>query len=257
MSADPPRRPSVFVAIGFDDALAVLGAGCGTRTTETFLIEPVVLEGTATEIDVVNFAGDVEIERAAPGEAARIVAHRRVGRGEAVAPLAEMFPITVDHAPRVDDRSGAIDRVQVVARARGEMPPGASVDLEIRIPRIDGVAVTTARGDIVLRDVAGPIVGSVTDGDIDLRTRLPLVDPVELISSDGDIDALFPPGSAGTVRAESTNGRSRIDVTGEIIAFLQSGEELAEITLPRDPDNRILLRTTNGDIRVRIRPLSR
>lgn len=97
-----------------------------------------------------------------------------------------------------------------------------ATEIEVRLPRCNGVRVRNSGGAVELVNVEGAIdvdngAGNGPGGHITLSTDRPISDPVLLTTPHGDIKALFGHGSAFAMDAETQYGAVSIDATRQSI----------------------------------------
>lgn len=97
-----------------------------------------------------------------------------------------------------------------------------ATQIEIRVPRCNGVRVRNTDGPVELVNVEGAIdvdngAGNGSGGHITLRTDRPLSDPVLLATPRGDIRAVFGHGSALAVDAQTQYGSVNVDARRQTV----------------------------------------
>lgn len=97
-----------------------------------------------------------------------------------------------------------------------------ATQIEIRLPRCQGVRVRNTDGPVELVNVEGAIdvdngAGNGPGGHITLRTDRPISDPVLLATPRGDIRAVFGHGSALAIDAQTQYGSVNVDARRQAI----------------------------------------
>jgi DUF4097 and DUF4098 domain-containing protein YvlB len=262
--------------------LAVVGVGSlirsgggpeGVEARE--VIEDRVEVDDAPRVEIENFDGSIRVVRGDSGSVSYRVetsaggideedARRAVGL---IRPVIQADPrtvrILVDHGNAPAGWSGR-------AEVRLEVPAEAQVRVvtrngSVRVREIHGsVAAKSTNGRIEVEDARGPIVLETANGAIECEARDALVSAEtsngsiefrgslapgtsRMVAGNGSISLQLPEDSRVEVDADSRNGRVVSDFPirqdgGEVRAVLASSED--------EPEARVLVRTSNGSIRV-------
>jgi hypothetical protein len=228
----------------------VLG-GCANRHASEpgFVFEATRLAPIA--IDVQSFNGRVEVEADSgleQGEVSitREAVHGWKRTGEAEASL-EAIQTSVEIVP--GDR-GQLLRVRT--STTHPEPHFQRAHVRIRAPAVEGVTVHTSRGRVFVKQASGTVDIRTTDGDVRFLTVLPMTDPVSIVTNEGDIDFRIRAESRGRFECESVGGTARFRQRYGDWRLEPNFERHRFNATLNDGDNPILLRVTDGDIRVAI-----
>jgi len=127
--------------------------------------------------------------------------------------------------------------------------------LRIEGTDLDGVRVRTPRGSVSLRDVTGTIDVESSGGGVRLISRRPLTESVTILSSEGDIDYRVNGLSTGNFDIQTIGGEIRVRSTDGGWRFGQidpARPDRATAVLGDAPRNSVVLRTTEGDVRIAV-----
>jgi len=200
------------------------------------------------EIDVENFAGDVEIEIDASRESAIVQVERvaEYGFGRKDEAEASLAAIEWD-AEIVTGDLGPI--LQVRTRSKGMEPHMHSTNVYIAVPEISGLRIRSKQGKIDARGISGPIDIEHDRGRVLIVAGEALVDPITIINRKGDIDLRTPPGTTGALNFQTVNGQTlhRVQV-GDLKVFAESDSDRLQARL-NDGENTIVLRNVDANIR--------
>ena len=227
---------------------AALLAGCeSTHSKQTMTLQ---VAGPIA-IDVSSFGGDVLITGVGKGDDASITFERQALHGEdrrdeAVASLADISTT----AELVPGELGQVLRVRAET-THGE-PHFQRVHITIEAPLIDGVAILTQRGRVVVRNVAGECNLRTSDDYIRFMTARALTRPITISNVDGDIDFRTAGASRGTISAEAGGGSVLHRVREGVLTVATGTDHDSLHGTLNGGDNAITLRTTNGDIRIAV-----
>jgi hypothetical protein len=122
---------------------------------------------------------------------------------------------------------------------------------------LDGVRVRTARGSVLLRDVTGTIDVESSGGGVRIMSKRPLIEPVVVLNSEGSIDYRVNGLSTGNFDMQTIGGEIRVRSIdgGWLFGRIDPARpDRATATLGDAPANSVVLRTTEGDIRIAIVP---
>lgn len=200
------------------------------------------------EVDVENFAGNVEIEIDDSRESA-IVQVKRVaayGFGRKEEAKASLSAIEWD-AEIVSGELGPV--LQVRTRSKGMEPHMHAANVYIAVPEISGLRIRSKEGKIDARGISGPIDIEHDRGRVLIVAGEPLVDPITIINRKGDIDLRAVPETTGRLDFETVNGRTlhRVQV-GNLKVFPESDSTRLKARL-NDGENKIVLRNIDANIR--------
>jgi len=114
------------------------------------------------------------------------------------------------------------------------------------------VRVRTQSGPITLRDVAGAVVARTTNGSITLHTLEP-AGAIDLHSSNGTVDLHLHHAFTGVLTLTTSNGSIDLDDIQPHAEVLSLTPRSATLRFNDADQPRSTVRTSNGDIRVRLR----
>jgi hypothetical protein len=219
--------------------------------------EPLLFElAGPISVDVGSFAGDVSIEAdadLAQGEVT-IVREAVHGFGRSKDAKASLADITASaELVAADTSRGELGQT---LRIRAESANVESylqrAHIHVRAPEIDGLTVRTDDGNVAIKHVQGHVDVESSNGRISVRTNLPMTSPVVIINKNGDIDFRAGKGTAGAFDAQTINGRASADIRfGAMMLQPVTRDDVFQASL-NGGTNAIVLRTTNGDIRIAV-----
>mgnify|MGYP006279346133 CR=1 FL=1 len=202
-------------------------------------------------VDVNAFSGDITVEAAEKHDRVRVRLHREAihGSGRSREAEASLWDIQYD-ADLVGTEAGQVLRVET--RTLYNQPHLQRSHLTITAPSIAGLTIVTTRGRVEAVDVTGPLDISTTEESVEVMSERAVTSPVRIVTDDGDIDYRVGPGSGGTFDATSERGRvlHRVDY-GRMQLLTGSGARQLRAVVDRN-EAPIVLRTTDGDIRIAV-----
>ncbi len=201
-------------------------------------------------IEVDNFAGNVQVDAAGDGATGSIDVVRRgthgLGRqGESEESLKEL---AVTYG--VEDRAGHATLIIKSTTTHAE-PWFQSVDIEITVPRLGVVVVRTSRGHVAITNFEDGVDIETTHGDVRVATNAAITSPSTILNKDGSIDWRVAPKSTGTFEIEAVNGQAQIRVRdGVWLATDRRNDSNSNYGRLNRGTNRVILRTVDGDVRM-------
>jgi DUF4097 and DUF4098 domain-containing protein YvlB len=117
------------------------------------------------------------------------------------------------------------------------------VRYEVQVPKKFNVDLQTSGGNLVVRSVAGNILGETSGGDLDIED---LEGTIKLSTSGGDVGMVKCTGemdletSGGNIVGESLNGSMHVETSGGNIGI-------------RDADGKLFASTSGGNIRAELK----
>jgi hypothetical protein len=201
-------------------------------------------------VDVQSFNGDVTLlasDEYAHGE----VMIKRVGvHGGKRQEEAKLSLEQIEYSAALEqDPTGPVLRVRTWT---GHAEPHFQrAHVTIHLPAVHGVSIHTTRGNVTAVDVQGPVDVSTTEGDVRVMSNWALTEDVRIVNREGDIDYRVRGESTGDFDLETVNGRvMQKAVYGRMFVRPMGKEKLRAIL--NGGENPIVLRTTEGDIRVAV-----
>jgi len=240
----PALGTTIARALAAGLLLAGLGASCAL-TGCAHSRDPLVLDMPPTvgamAVDIENFRGSVEI--------------RADDRVETISVGSSIEgPEDAHELVRIDahiDEQGPRAVLRVRTATDFEDPDAQAVNLRITAPRVDGVRVINAGGEVAVVRATGAVEITNTGGAVEFRTDKPVIDPVTITTVDGNIYYQVPPESTGAFDLVTLDGvvsfKSRDSETGGS----EGGRQTVVTTLNRGT-NPIIARTNDGNIFVRV-----
>ncbi len=203
------------------------------------------------EIEVESFAGDIRVIGDPGMEKARVRVVRQgvhgIGRREDAERSLEDIMVNIELVP------GEIgQKLRVIATTDNLEPQFLRAHIFVAVPEVDGVSIRSNMGDISALGVAGPLDFKGSGGDVKVQTNRPLRRPVTIINNGGDIEYRVRGESTAKFDCEAVNG-----VVSPWIRFghfqidPHSSDRILKGVL-NDGDNRVFLRTVDGDIRISV-----
>lgn len=154
------------------------------------------------------------------------------------------------------DSSGAVslqqngDRVEVSLQAKGgwpHVPAGIDGKLRLEVPNGTNVELTSASGDISVRDTRGAVRLRTASGEVRLRN----VGNVEVMAVSGDV---VVDDASGEVRLRTVSGDAQVSQPNNGAAKLEYGTTSGDLEWAGTckAGCRIETRSTSGDIKLRM-----
>lgn len=229
-------------------AVALTGCGAPRATDEAYLFTIT----DAPMIDVSTFNGNVEIivddDGAANEGSVEVTRHAVFGKRRHDDAKAALD--TIAWTANLDESTSPAT-LRVTATTTHPEPHFLRAHVVVRVPAVNGITVRTSRGEVYADNVRGPIDIQTTEGDVMVKTNWAIREPVTIITREADIDY--------RVRGDSTAAFDAETINGDVLARVRYGR-----FLPRDPKrgkmfatlndgtNPVVLRTTDGDIRIAV-----
>jgi hypothetical protein len=157
------------------------------------------------------------------------------------------------------DSSGGIrlnysgDRVEVLFESKSgwpHIPAGIDGRLRLELPPGSHVELTSASGDIVVRDVGGNVRLRTASGEVHLKK----VANVEVMAVSGDV---IVENASGEVRLRTVSGDARVTQSGAA-SHVEYGTTSGDLDWSGScgANCRIEARTTSGDVKLQLSPSS-
>lgn len=225
-----------------------LAGGCTTQSVvDAEIVMPLV--GDAT-VDIENFAGDIHLEVIPELTEARVRVEREAVHGAERKEEAEASLEQIDYT--VDIQEGPNGRVLTVRTWTDHQEPWFQrCHMEIALPGVRGITIRNTRGYVELKKIAGPVDITNTEGDVRLMTHYAMRDPVTINNNGGDIDYRVRGESSGEFDVTAVNGDVDHRVEFGTFPVQRMGSNRFIGTL-NEGENPVILRTTDGDIRVAV-----
>ena len=225
---------------------AMVAGGCQASRSDSYTLDVAATTGLIA-VDIENFRGTVEVRSGAKGDRITVSSDAEVNPLHAEEDRARILAgISVD-ATLEEDGARAVLRVRSTSASVGS--EDHRVHLVVRAPRVDGVRVVNAGGDVVVVGAGGATEITNRFGAIELRTDKAMNDPVTLLNVEGNIYYQVPKTSTGAFDLETLEGvvryRDRVASTDRVYAAPRIHQaRLNEGTNP------VLARTNKGDVMV-------
>jgi hypothetical protein len=221
--------------------------------------EPIVIDVTGPiAVDVETFGGNVEIKADPRAHAATIIVVReaRYGWGRSGEGKASLGDIAVSADLGAADMArgelGQTLRVRVTTASAEPHLQRAHVYL--KAPEIDGVRVKTDDGHVNVAHIEGAVDIESSNGNVRLASNRAMRQPVTIINNNGHIDYRVRGESSAQFDAQTINGEASADVKyGSLVLRPSTRDDLYQATL-NEGLNKVILRTTNGNIRIAVVP---
>ena len=237
---------------------AVTGASYGARSATNAWFARSVDDATL-EVDLAgpvsvrvdSFGGDVIVEVDDRLERAEVTITRYATHGsgrkeEAIASLDDI-------ATLVEVRQGELGQELRVRATTGHAEPWfQKVKIEIAVPEVDGLFVTTGAGDVLAENVYGLIDVRTGGGDVSILSMRPLIRPVTIINDAGSIRYRVRGESAGAIDAHAPHGRVSHNVRYGTFQIAEGRTESRLQATFNEGRNPIVLRAAYGDIRIAV-----
>ncbi len=221
--------------------------------------EPIVIDVVGPiAVDVETFGGDVVIESDPKAKAATVTVIREAmygwGRsGEGKASLGDIS-VTAELGAADLARGELGQALRVRATTSSPEPHLQRAHVYVKAPDIDGMRVKTDDGKVDVSHIEGAVDIESSNGNVRLATNRAMRQPVTIINRDGHIDYRVRGESSADFDAQTINGRvSGFVKYGTLILKSTSRDDLYQATL-NDGTNKVILRTTNGNITIAVVP---
>lgn len=237
-------RSTLFLAI----ATAAPLTGCTTKHQQVSPHRLELPQGmVALALDVSNFNGTITVHaNNADADAVLIEAERFAakanGKRESIAAL-ETIELTSDL-----ESEGPLGVVRIAATTTHETAEQLGVNLNIRMPRCDGVQIRNAGGYVSVTDAGGTVDIYNEGGSIEFRTSRRMTEPVTLITHEGEVYYQVPLESTGRFDMLTLEGRTTLRDRGAIVEETYVGRGELQFHL-NEGENPIVMRTNRGNVR--------
>jgi hypothetical protein len=249
-----------------------LAAGCSSKkgpwwdslnpsswSNKHYKDDPVVIDVVGPiGVDIETFAGDVVVEADPKAKAATVTVVREAmygwGRsGEGKASLGDIA--TTAELGAADTARGELGQtLRVRATTSGAEPHLQRAHVYVKAPEIDGVRVKTDDGSVDVSHIEGAVDVETSNGNVRVASNRAMRQPVTIIDTNGHIDYRVRGESSAEFDAQTINGRvSGFVKYGTLILKPTSRDDLYQATL-NDGTNKVILRTTNGNITIAVVP---
>ena len=213
----------------------------------------------AIDVIVDSFAGDVVVVADPTFDATTVQLIREAHHGYLRGFEPEEALKYLSWNSRLDPGPGPVETLSIETAYSGPEPWYMRAHLRIQTPMLDRVKIQTSHGKVYIRNNTGPVDIETNLGDVVIATSHPLIDAVQILVSEGDVDYRVPRGSTGLFDVAVVEGDIEMRVTEGRMRFTDGlNNENALNARLDDGRNPILIRTTEGDIRIDIveQPLS-
>jgi hypothetical protein len=150
---------------------------------------------------------------------------------------------------------GPVETLRVNVDFIGPEPWFMRAHLYIETPSLDRVTVRTTNGDVSIRNNTGPLDIQTNMGDVTIASNNPLVDASTVLVVEGNVDYRVPGNSSGMFDVEVIDGDIEIWVPEGRWRYVSRTPQDDTIKARlNDGENPILLRASEGDIRIAVVP---
>lgn len=264
-----PSSAHSLVSIVCIAAALSLSAGCGSSkpgwaslnpndwSDQRVSDDPLVLELEGPiSLDIESFAGDVTIE-ADPGLTHGEVVITREGK--------HGFGRSKESKVSLSDISASVEIV-AADTSRGELgqtlrirtetanpePHLQRAHVHVKAPAIEGMTIHTDDGNVTAMHVEGMMDIETSNGNVTVRTNLALLQPVTIINRNGEIVFRMRGESAGVIDAQTIGGKVSADIRYGNMRVQGSVNSDQFMGVLNDGTNRMIFRTTRGDIKISV-----
>jgi hypothetical protein len=213
--------------------------------------EPRIFEGVGPlSVDVESFNGDVMItgDNRLQTVTVQVVRESVHGYGRSDEGKESLADIawTADLVP------GELGQVlQVRTQTSNPEPHFQRAHVVITAPVVDGIKVKTATGRVEAVAIQGQVDITAAESDVRVMTDLPMTRAVTIVIRDGDIDYRVRPESSAKFDAQTIDGRVTHRIKGDLVILPPLNHDRFNAVL-NDGKNPVILRTVDGDIRIRV-----
>jgi hypothetical protein len=197
-------------------------------------------------LDVRNFRGSVEVRVDPRAGAATVMASAAASAALGDEQARALEEIWMDAVLREE---GARATLEIRTGSPRENTGDHWVDVEVRLPRCDGVAIENTGGVVLVVGARGGTTITNRLGPVEVRTNQPMTEPVTITTTDADIYYQVPAGSSGAFDLESLDGpvwyRDRVQSTDR--AYSSPGRYEGRLHGGTSP---VVMRTNRGAINV-------
>ena len=143
-------------------------------------------------------------------------------------------------------------RLQVRTGTTNAEPAFQRTDIYITLPLIEGMRIRTDDGNIGVVRGAGAMDLETSNGNVAVKTSVPIREPVTIINNGGGIEYITRSESTAKFAARVVHGTIMHHVIrGDLRVHAGTDETSFQATL-NDGENPVILRTVDGDIRIKI-----
>jgi hypothetical protein len=161
----------------------------------------------------------------------------------------------VDWLANLTPGPGPVETLRVNIDFIGPEPWFMRAHLYIETPSLDRVTVRTTNGDVSIRNNTGPLDIQTNMGDVTIASSHPLVDASTVLVVEGNVDYRVPGQSSGLFDVEVIEGDIEIWVPEGRWRYVSRTPQDDTINARlNDGENPILLRASEGDIRIAVVP---
>ncbi len=208
-------------------------------------------------IDVVvsSFAGDVSVHANPDIDVTTVQVTRVAQHGYLRGTEPREALEYVDWIANLTPGPGPVETLRVEIDYIGPEPWFMRAHLRIETPSLDRVTVRTTNGDVSIRNNTGPLDIQTNLGDVTIASSHPLVDASTVLVVEGNVDYRVPGKSSGMFDVEVIDGDIEVWVPEGRWRYI-SRTPLDDTINARlnDGENPILLRASEGDIRIAVVP---
>jgi len=245
------RTPAALLALFLSTLLS--GVGCQKSAAVKVHIEGIkVPREYAVSVEVTNIRGDVQVYASDRIKEPEVRARARSldSKGpETFSDLAKTITVRA-----VTSEEGGRRMFRVTGNLAGDASSPIAVDLQIRIPKANGVRVVNSGGNVELVGVSGAI--SVENGgpgkgggSVEVRTGMAMTQAVTLSTTEGGVLYQVGRGSTGDLDLRATGGMPQVDAKIGTLGAISYQADRLRGTLD-DGKNPIRLHTDKGDVRM-------
>ena len=208
-------------------------------------------------IDVVvdSFAGDVTVHANPKLDVTTIQVIRIAQHGYLRGTEPRQALDYVDWTAELTPGPGPVETLRVNIDYVGPEPWYMRAHLRIETPNLDRVTVQTTNGTVSIQNNTGPVDVKTNMGDVIIASNHPLVDASTILVVEGNVDYRVPGESSGMFDVEVIDGDIQIWVPeGRWRYVSQTPRDDTINAQLNDGDNPVLLRASEGDIRIAVVP---
>lgn len=243
-------RVRSLIAATFTAAAFVI-AGCSDRTQIVEVSGPAPGRDVPLAVDVTNTNGSVllRVDPRLTEPHVTFEVHAANVKTETKRTVIDTQGTTVARGVEKDGRYV----LTVEAKCERGSPDRPFVDVEILVPRCDGLYVRNSGGPVELVGVSGAVqvengVGGEAGGRIEVRTAAPMHEPVRLVTSHGPIYFQVGPDSSGQFDLTAEDGDTEFRAYVGSVTGAQNYNDHCTCTL-NGGENTVTLRSRRGVVR--------
>ena len=201
-------------------------------------------------IDVESFNGDVTVRVDESLTQAEVKVTRVADLGYGRAKEAKLAVEEIDYSAELE--SGANGPTLVVKTwSTHNEPHYQRANVTIKLPAVNGLNITTDRGNVKAINTAGQSRIATERGNIRFMTDRPMTESVNITSERGDIDYRVRGESSGFITAQTKDGKVRQRHMNAKMRISEATGRRLQAML-NDGTNQVDLTTQEGDIRIAI-----